>query len=337
MKYICVQPDDDYFKWQIGLWLESLRNIGESDKAQVLLFTPSSRKENDWSELIQRFPEASFFRYYDPMDQGAAFRNIYLPSLRPFCLYQHFKKFPELEKETIFYCDADILFLRKLKLDNYLKDNKIYLSNTNSYINSDYFESKIKDVIPEKLEDYKKVDVLNTAAQIVGITREICEKNKLHSGGAQYLLKNISADFWLNIWMNSVKLVVFLKSINKEYFESEAKGIQVWCSDMWAILWELWKKGYETEVVPELDFAHATDLKVSLLHKDILHNAGVTKDVMSLGGKQVPTFNKLKYKKLDPFQDSEWLNNVFLNEDSQKYCFHTYLEHILSYKNKYSL
>lgn len=337
MKYLIVQPNDLYFEWQVGLWLESLRNIGESDKAQVLLFSPSTRKDVDWSKLINRFPEASFFTYYDPMDQGTAFRKIYLPSLRPFCLYQHFKKFPELEKETIFYCDADILFLRRLKLDNYLKDNKIYLSNTNSYINSDYFDSKIKDVIPEKLKDYKKIDVLNTAASIVGITREVCEKNKFHSGGAQYLLKNIPADFWLNVWMNSVKIVIFLGTINKEYFPSEDRGFQKWCSDMWAVLWELWKRGYETEVIKELDFAHATDLKTTLLYKDILHNAGVTADVMELNNKKVPTFNKVKYKVKNPFEDSEWLNNVLQNEDSQKYCFHTYLEHVLSYKNKYSL
>lgn len=337
MIYLAVQPDDNYFKWQIGLWLESLRNIGESHKAQVLLFTPSSRKDNDWEDVIQRFPEASFFRYYDPIDQGKRLREIYLPSLRPFCLYQHFKKYPELEKETIFYCDADILFVRKLNIQNYLKDDIIYLSDTNSYINASYFDSKIKDVLPEKLEEYKSQDILNTAANIIGISREVCEKNNLNSGGAQYLLKNIPADFWKEVWMSSAKLVIYLQSINKLYFESTNKGFQVWCSDMWAVLWELWKRGYETKVVKELDFAHSTDLKTSLLHKDILHNAGVTADVMELHKKQVATFNKVKYKIKSPFEDADYLNSVLHNEDSQKYCFHVYLEHLLNYKNKYSL
>jgi hypothetical protein len=43
LKFICVQPDDTYYLWQVHAWLESLRQIGQSDKAIVLVFTPTFR------------------------------------------------------------------------------------------------------------------------------------------------------------------------------------------------------------------------------------------------------------------------------------------------------
>ena len=38
LKFICAQPDDSYYTWQVHLWLESLRKLGHSDKAIVLLY-----------------------------------------------------------------------------------------------------------------------------------------------------------------------------------------------------------------------------------------------------------------------------------------------------------
>ena len=44
LNFICAQPDDTYYTWQVHLWLESLKNIGHVDKAIVLIFTPKGRK-----------------------------------------------------------------------------------------------------------------------------------------------------------------------------------------------------------------------------------------------------------------------------------------------------
>ena len=35
LRFICAQPDDTYYTWQVQLWLESLKEIGEIDKAIV--------------------------------------------------------------------------------------------------------------------------------------------------------------------------------------------------------------------------------------------------------------------------------------------------------------
>jgi hypothetical protein len=51
--------------------------------------------------------------------------------------------------------------------------------------------------------------------------------------------------------------------------------LQIWCSDMWAILWGAWMRGYETKVIPEMDFCWATDMSGRWNQVYIYHNAGV--------------------------------------------------------------
>ena len=66
LKYLCVQPDDSYYTWQVHLWLESLKKRGESDKAIVLIFIPNYREKNPkWQQVIDLYPEAEFHFYKD--------------------------------------------------------------------------------------------------------------------------------------------------------------------------------------------------------------------------------------------------------------------------------
>ena len=105
--------------------------------------------------------------------------------------------------------------MKSFNIDHLLDGDINYLSDTNSYISASYFDSKFKDVIPEKLEKYKSIDVLNQAANILGINRQICEENNLHSGGTQYLLKNTNAEFWETIFNKCIPLLTYLRNINK--------------------------------------------------------------------------------------------------------------------------
>ena len=61
LKIICVQPDDVYYMCKTHAWLESLKEIGHSDKAIVLVFTPNFRKPNEnWKRLEALYPEVEF-------------------------------------------------------------------------------------------------------------------------------------------------------------------------------------------------------------------------------------------------------------------------------------
>lgn len=331
--FLTVLPDDNYYLWQVHLWLESLKNIGQSDKAIVLVFTPSFRERNEkWKMLVDLYPEAEFSFIKDE-DGIANLIKIYIPIIRPYSLMKYFKERPEMVNKAIFYCDSDILFTDKFNIDQFIEDDVCYLSNTNSYINASYFDSKIKDVKPDKLEEYKKRDVLSEVTSLVGITREIAEKNNQHSGGAQYLLKNIGASFWEKVINDCLVIKIYLGNVNKEFFESESKGYQSWCSDMWAVLFALWFRDQETRVVPELDFAWSSDHISKLENVGILHNAGIVSNKQG----DIPTFYKGNYHTGNsPFNDPHLLT-VLNDERSKTLCNHYYVQQLFILKQKYNL
>jgi hypothetical protein len=333
LKFIVCQPDDTYYTWQVHLWLESLRKLGHSDKAIVLVFTPKSRKKNDkWKQIVDLYPEAEFV-FYNDEDSVSDLLGIYIPILRPYVLWRYFKDHPEMSAKAVFYCDSDILFTEKFDIQQFIDDEINYLSDANSYINATYFDSKVKDVLPTKLEEYKTRDILAEIASVVGISREIAEENNEHSGGAQYLLKNVDAHFWSKVMNDCILIRTYLQKVNREFFENESKGFQSWCADMWAVLWNLWLRNQQTKVIPELAFAWAPDPITKLDTHTILHNAGITGPFMG----NVPYFYKGAYHLgKDPFNDPH-LNVVFQHEESKKKCTHYYITELLALKNKYNL
>ncbi len=332
LNFIQACPDDKYYIWQTQLWLESLKEIGHSDKAISLVFTPSYRNFNEeWKKLEELYPEAEFF-YYKDTDKIGKLIGIYMPIIRPYILMKYFELHPEMKDKAVFYCDCDILFTDKFNISDYQNDEICYLSNTNSYINASYFDSKVKDVKPELVEEYKKLDILQEACSLVGITREIAVKNNEHSGGAQYLLKNIDAAFWKKVLTDCIRVRVYLQQTNQQYFESENKGFQSWCADMWAVLWNLWKREQETKVIPEMNFAWSSDPISKLENAPILHNAGIVGKMQG----DIPVFYKGDYHLgLDPFTDP-YVDTVYSNEKNKTLCNHYYVKQLINLRNKYN-
>ena len=331
--FLTIAPDDTYYTWQVHLWLESLREIGMSDKAVVLIFTPNFREVNlNWKQVTDLYPE-TLFKFYKDEDNASSLLGIYIPVLRPYTMWRFLRDNPEYVSKAIFYCDSDILFTKEFNIEMYLEDDVNYLSDTNSYINADYFDSKVKDVLPDKIEDYKTRDILAEVTSLIGITREICVENNLNSGGAQYLLKNMDSSFWSKVMNDCILIRTYLQKINREYFESEDKGYQSWCADMWAVLWNLWLRGQKTEVIPELNFAWSTDPIDKLETVTIMHNAGI----VSESGNGYPAFYKGKYHTgMDPMQDP-YLDIVIQDAMSQKYCTWFYAKKLRELNEKYQL
>lgn len=333
LRFICVQPDDTYFTWQVHLWLESLKEIGHSDKAIVLIYIPTKRDKNSkWQQVIDLYPEAEFHFYKDEGDLDK-YIPIYIPILRPWTLWKHFKENPNLSSKALFYCDSDVVFTKDFNVDEFLEDDICYLSNTNSYINATYFESKEKDVLPNKLEEYKTRDILGEVMSLIGLEKQIAYDNNEHSGGAQYLLKEVDATFWNKVMNDSMLIRTYLQKVNKDFFENEGKGYQSWCADMWAVLWNLWFRGQETKVVNEMNFSWATDPIEKLEENTIFHNAGI----VSPHNGTYNCFYKGKYHNgIDPTQDAH-LEAVLNDETSKKYCTWFYANKLKELKNKYNL
>ena len=333
LKFICVQPDDTYYTWQVHAWLESLRAHGKSDKAIVLVFTPNFRKRNDkWDNIVKLYPEARYAFFRDEHNISSQL-GLYVSILRPYTLARYWELHPELKDSAIFYCDCDILFTDKFNIDAYIDDDINYLSDTNSYINASYFDGKIHQVLPNKLEEFKQIDVLDDLGRKVGISREIAEKYNMHSGGAQYLLKNIELSFWEKMVGDTLLIRKYLLDINRKYFQNENTGYQSWCADMWGLLWGLWAKGSETKVIPEMEFSWATDPIDKVQRLGIYHNAGVTGEYID----GFHAFYKGKYHEgADPFKD-DTLQNILEDEISKTKGTHYYLTELLKIKEKYKL
>ena len=330
---ITAQPDDQYFIWQNHLYIESCLNQGfTQDQIHILLYKPKNRQfNNNWNKLKEIYPDINIFLYEDKGVQQ--FLGVYIPILRPHILWQHFEVYPELKDKTIIYTDSDILWLDTLNINHLLLDNINYVSDTSSYLNYSYFENKYKQVIPEKLEEAKSVDFLKEVCNIVGIDKKIVIDNNNNTGGVQYILKNIDADFWKKVETDVLKIRLYLQQVNKIYFKNENDGIQSWCADLWAVQFNLWYRNLETKVVKELDFAWATEPIEKLNSCTIYHNAGVTGKYMN----DIPYFYKGAYHTgQNPLLD-EHLETVINNEQSKKYCTWYYTNKLLELKNKYNI
>lgn len=302
--FMSVQPADKIFWWQLRTQLYNFRKYNISKDYHIVIYLRERQiediknKDFMFNKLAEEYPEANFYYIADELDE--CFRLIkifnYPPLIRPWCLQKLFKMHPEWSNKAVFYLDCDVIFTKAPDFINKFKDDDIcYLSDTQTYISAAYFDSKIKDVLPDKLEAYKRRDVLQEATFALGINREIAERNQKNTGGAQYLLKNIDSKFWSDILDGCMVLRTCLTNINEKFFISEDKGFQVWCADMWAVLWTLWKREQITQCPEEMDFLWSSAPLEEWETKYIYHDAQPT-------GR---CFNKMNYRDgiTTPYED----------------------------------
>jgi hypothetical protein len=329
--YIILQvcSNHTYFVWQTQLWLESLYKLGIEKKAYVIIYV---RKDADligsWYQMANHYTDVNFLVYYDeggfvkPED-----RALYIPIMRFYCLHRFYSENENIVKtKAVFYCDSDILLLKNFNIEDLLNDDIFYMSDTIGYISASYFDRKKKDVLPDKLSEYEKIDVLDTACKIVGIDRSVAEKNEKSSGGAQYVLKYLDASFWEKCYYDCLNIRLYLANINKEYFGSEANGFQSWTSDMWAILWNLWYHGKNTQITKKLDFCMATSKYSCLEGSTIYHNAGVTANHDTR-----KFFYKGNYRDRNPFTDPD-VEVVYNNPEAKEFAGYYYVKEIVEFK-----
>lgn len=271
MTFISAQPDVAYFHWQVEVFIHNAMKSGVNPNWIEILFAYDETPSDEGVNLAQKYPFIRFFFYKKTGGENYG----YIPILRPDVLEQHFLRYPGLSNEIIFYHDSDIIF-RELPDFNLLNDDDFwYLSDTVSYIGSDYIKSKSDKIL---------TDMCN----IAGVSRELVEENNKNSGGAQYLMKNIDHLFWRDVKFVSLDLYKYM--LDAEMAErptltdDELKTynpIQKWCADMWAVLWCGLKRGNQVRLSDELGFSwgsswgnHEWDR-----HK-IMHNAGVTDNMV---------------------------------------------------------
>jgi len=340
VKFITACPNDTYYTWQVHLWLESLKDINKSKDAIVLIYRPLTREKNvKWDKIVELYPEAEFnFIQERPGEQMNTLIGIYIPIIRSYCMWRYLKDNPSKgTKNALFFCDSDILFTQHFNIEPFLEDDINYMSDSISYMGATYFKNKVNDVLPEKVEEFKKRDILAELLSIIGVDREVADLNQEHSGGVQYILKNSTASFWKKVMNDSILIRTYMQKVNREFFANQDIGYQSWCADMWGILWNLWFANREVKVIPELDFSWASCKIDQLEKKTIFHNAGITGEQMSDEHGTHLCFYKGKYHRgSDPTKDP-MLDKIINSEKSQKYCTWYYAKKVKELGEKYKI
>ena len=217
---------------------------------------------NLWFKLIMKYNSVKYYFYPDTRQS-----KNYVSSIRPNILKQHWERNPDLVNDVIFYHDCDIVFTRPINQwisDDMIQDGNWYGSDCNSYLSHDYIDSK-------------GIDVLNSVCSIANIPQEKLLENNYNNIGAQYLLKYITLHFWQDVERDSENLFRDITAINslKKQEDPSYNELQIWCADMWAILFNGWKMNASTIVHGNLSFSWATDDENSWYRNNIFHNAGV--------------------------------------------------------------
>jgi hypothetical protein len=285
MKFLLAQPSTMYYAWQMEILLCNMIDIGVNlNDVEIVC---GGKRTMEWDKLAYRYA-ARFFFYENNS------KSNYPSIVRPHILHKHFAQFPSLQEEAIFYIDCDVVFLQPLTwIEKYLKDNTIYLSDTKWYIGYSYFKSKEKGFDMDK-------ELMDLCSKI-NLPFDLLKQFDNDSGGAQYILKGIDASFWLEVEQDCHTIYNFFnyninQSLNRRFFNSENEGIQSFCSDMWAVLWNCWKRNKQTKIIKDLDFAWPA---FGIQDKErfyILHNAGVVDDSQ-------PIFYKGNYLERLPFEE----------------------------------
>lgn len=304
---MCVQPSILYYAWQIEVMLTNFKKLLIHTEFDIECLFAFNKNESDWQEkvaLIKKVEEkfsniAKFFFYEDTRQYPIS----YISSIRPNVLKQHYKDFPELKNEVVFYHDCDVIFSKfPLFLHNYQqKDNNWYVSDTISYIGYDYIKSKGNDVLVKMCD-------------IVGIDPIEVQERQLQSGGAQYIMKGVDYNFFHKVEKDCERMYKEISELNqrKKQADPTHHELQIWTSDMWCILWNAWLRGFNTNVIKEMDFSWAVDPIEKFDQSSIFHNAGV------VGNEPIKLFYKGSYINKVPYNDD--LTTIDETKASRKYA-----------------
>lgn len=273
---MCVQPCIPYYAWQVEVMLHNFISVGITSKGNSIdLLFAYNKNESDWEQKVavikkveSRFDSHPLINFYYYEDSRRSPYN-YISGVRPNILKQHFRRYPYLSHSKIFYHDCDIVFTRYPSFLERLDVSGMqwYVSDTISYIGYDYIVSK-------------GADVLDKMCQITGCHPMFIKSKQEQAGGCQYLFSNVDWTFFEKMEYDSETLFTQITELNnrKKAIKPDYHELQIWCADMWAMIWGAWMRGFTTIIDPDLNFVWATDPVEKWNEKIIFHNAGVTSE-----------------------------------------------------------
>ena len=263
LRFVCAQPCIPYYTWQVEVMIHNFMEMGVNpNNIDVIGIKQNGIIPPEWSKLAEKYNYVRFFFY----DDTRMYKN-YISSVRPNVLKQHWLNRPELKQETIFYHDCDIAFTKPINewiTSEMINDDIWYGSDCRWYISHSYIKSKGDDI-------------LSAMCKLADIDEKVVEDNELNTIGAQYIMKGIDEYYWQKVEEDSEKLFVNITELNniKKQKDPSYHELQIWCADMWAVLWNAWKLGFQTICHENLQFSWGTSPEDLWDTCNIFHNAGV--------------------------------------------------------------
>lgn len=294
--FVSAQPDVTYFHWQTKIYVHNFIEKGVNPNQIHLLFLVVEGQEPNQESLNLKELGVNVHYYFDDRES-----KVYIPSLRPLMMSKWLKENPEYSK-CYFYHDSDIIFKELPDFQSIINDDICYLSDTKSYIGYEYINmcgGRYQKEHPNLSQD----DLLNNMCSVIGISSEVVKDNQENSGGAQYLLKNVDYTFWEKVYKDSEPLYMMLIHFHQSH--PIKQEIQMWTSDMWCVLWNLWLNNKQTLITDKLSFTWATDIITEYEKNPILHMAGVTKNM------KTKSFYKGEFINTSPLELLEFNINYF--------------------------
>jgi len=258
--YVSAQPATLYYAWQVEVMVNNfLKNGVHPEHIHILGAINNNVIPAEWGKLRAHYPAVGFFFYNDTRNHP-----VYVSSIRPNILKQHFTQHSYLTKNAVFYHDCDMVLTHPITWEQFLDDDVWYLSDTVGYIGAKYIKSKEHGI-------YQRM------CEIIGLDSSVPENNEMHSGGAQYIMKNVDVNYWKKVENDCEALYRYFGEHLKEHPQTpEYHPIQMWTADMWAVLWNGWYFNHNVQVVEEMEFTWPGQPINEWNKKHIFHNAGVT-------------------------------------------------------------
>lgn len=279
MKYICCQPAVKYYLWQIEVVIHNFTKMGINPAdIHIVCGIDNDIIPADWLKMQDAYKSVNFFFYNDTRED-----KLYIPAIYFHLMKKHLSANENLSREVLFIHDSDIIFTKKVDFSSMIPGNVWYMSDTNSYINYFYIQSKGNDIYEGMCD-------------IIGIDKLIPKLMNSNSGGAQYIVKNTTFEFWDKVEKDSIALYKYFNKMEPSFKKENDYPIQKWTAGMWSFLWNAWYFGHETIVDKRLDFAWVTSQIADAEKYPILHNSGVT-------GAHKNMFYKGKYIDKLPYED----------------------------------
>lgn len=289
LRFICAQPAIDYYTWQVEVMIHNFIGIGiNPNNIDIVCWKEHGIISEKWNKLANHYNYVRFFFYDDTRTT-----KYYTSSIRPNILKQHWQAHPYLQNEIIFYHDNDVAFTKPINWQQFINDDKWYGSDVRWYMSYEYILSKGEDI-------------LNKMCEIVNIDKQIIKNNELNNIGAQYVMKNVNWMFWNNVERDCENLFKEITELSNQKVQEDRHTmpkdatkvsyhpLQIWCADMWALLWNAWKLGIQTVCHDDLSFSWGTSTEEEYFKYNIFHNAGVVTDADGLFYK-ANYMNKLPY------------------------------------------